>query len=364
MNPNEARAQFQADKVRFEQDGIFLPGVNSYTPEGWGKNFQLAMDAQNPLVTDPSAAIPAILTTTIDPEVIRVIYAPLAFADALGERRKGSWVDQTMMFPVVEATGEVSSYGDFNNNGRAGINLNWPAFQSYLFQTFIRYGELEMDRAALAKISYASELQTSAALVLNTFQNFSYAFGISGLQNYGILNNPYLSAALTPSTKAAGGTTWFTAGGAPNATANEVYNDIIALVMKIIAQTNGAVDYTTPMTLLVSPQSAGALLFANSFGLFVKALLKEGLPNLKIKIAPQYGVQSTTNPQGASASGNMIQLIVDSIQGQPVAYAAFNEKLRSHKLLPEASAWMQKQTSGTWGVILRQPIGVAQMVGV
>jgi hypothetical protein len=365
MNLQEARARWLADKAMHERRGVIaLPTVMRYLTEDEKHDFRIAMDAQPTLVTDPSAAIPAILTTTIDPEVYRVVYAPLSFAKILGERASGSWTDQTRMFPVVEETGEVSSYGDFNNNGRAGINMNWPQFQAYLFQCFVRYGELELERAGLAKINYVSELNQAAADLLNRFQNLSYAFGIAGLQNYGYINNPYLSAFLTPATKAAGGTTWFTAGGSPNATPNEVYNDILALIQKLIQQGNGAIDDESPMTLSLSPSSNQALKFANSFGVFVKDLLTQGYPNLKIMTAPQYGQQSTTNPQGYSTAGNVMQIKVDTIQRQTIAYAAYNEKLRAHKIIPEPSAWMQKFTSGTWGTITRMPVGVAGMIGI
>jgi hypothetical protein len=224
MNRQEAQAQWTAHKAAFEARGVVLPQVTMYTPDEWRADPSLAMDVSaGPLSTDPNSALPAMLTTTIDPEVIRAIFAPLQFAEILGERKYGDWLEETRMFPVVESTGEVSSYGDFNNNGRAGINLNWPQFQSYLFQIFQSYGERELARAGWARINYVSELGISAADLLNRYQNLTYAFGVQGLQNYGITNNPYLSASLTPAIKAAGGTTWFTAGDAPNATPNEVY---------------------------------------------------------------------------------------------------------------------------------------------
>lgn len=363
MNLQEARAKWQAHRPTLEARGVVLPGVEMYMPAEWKKDFRLAMDAQPTLSTDPSSGIPSILTTVIDPQVIRIVFTPLQFAKILTERKAGDWLEETRIFPVVEETGEVSSYGDFNNNGRAGVNLNFPNFQSYLFQTFIRYGERELERAGLAKINYVSELGVSAADLLNRYQNLSYAFGVAGLQNYGIINNPFLSAYVTPALKAAGGTTWFS-GNAPNATANEVYNDILALVEKLISQTNGTVELDDPMTLAMSPSSALALRFANSFGVYVRDLLKEGFPNMKVVTAPQYGQQTATNPQGYSAAGNAMQLIVTEIQGQKVAYAAFNEKLRAHKIIAEPSAWQQKETSGTWGTILRMPLGVTGMLGI
>ena len=363
MNVQEARTKWLEDKPVHEARGVYLPGVQMYLPDEWKRNFQLAMDAQPTLSTDPNSAIPSLLTTVIDPKVIRIVFTPLNFAKILTEQKNGDWLEETRIFPVVEETGEVSSYGDFNNNGRAGVNLNFPNFQSYLFQTFVRYGERELERAGLAKINYVSELEVSAADLLNRYQNLSYAFGISGLQNYGIINNPFLSAYITPATKAAGGTSWFV-GGSPNATANEVYNDIVALVERLINQTNGTVELDDEMTLVMGPSSAVALTFANTFGVNVKDLLKDNYPKLKIMTAPQYAQQTGNNPQGYSTAGNAMQLIVKSIAGQETAYAAFNEKLRAHKIIPEPSAWQQKMTSGTWGTITRLILGITGMLGI
>lgn len=364
MNLHEARTQWQADRQQLAALGIHFPAVQRYLTDAEKRDNRIAMDAlPGPLSTDPNSALPTILTTTIDPEIIRVVFSPLEFGEILGERQAGDWTEDTRLFPIVESTGQVSSYGDFNNNGRAGVNFNYPAFQSYLFQTIIKYGERETDRVGLAKINLISELGLASAQLLNTYQNLTYGFGVQNLQNYGIINNPYLSAFLTPATKAAGGTAWFN-GNTPNATANEVYNDIIALVNKLVAQTNGALNVKSKMTLAMSPQSEVAMTFTNSFGVSVADLMKKGYPNITVKTAPQYGTQSTTNPQGYSTAGNVLQLIADKVQGQTVAYAAYNEKLRAHKIVPELSAWQQKQTSGTWGTILRSPIAISGMIGV
>ena len=63
------------------------------------------------------------LTSVIDPEIIRVIFSPLDFAEILGERKAGVWTEQTRFFPIVEATGEVTSYDDYATGGRAGAKL-------------------------------------------------------------------------------------------------------------------------------------------------------------------------------------------------------------------------------------------------
>ncbi len=368
MNRQDAIAAWNEVKGVYAAKGLIVPGVKMFVPDEWkGTTLEqlLAMDAAaGTMVTDPNSAIPAMLTTAIDPDVIRVVFAPLQMAAIMGgERKAGDWLEETRMFPVVEETGEVSSYDDYSNNGRSGINFNYPQFQSYLYQTIVAYGERETERAGLMRINYVGEVTGAASSLLNRFGNLAYAFGIQGLQNYGLLNNPYLSAYLTPAIKAWGGTGWFN-NGSPAATANEVYNDILAAVEQIISQTNGAVDMDAPMTLALSPQSQLAMKFANSFGVSVASLLKEGFPNMQVKSAPQYGQKTSSNSQGYSPIGNVFQIIVEKVDNQKVAYPAFNEKLRAHKLVPELSSWKQKMTSGVWGTINRLPIGIAGMLGV
>lgn len=368
MDRNAAIAAWNEIKGIYAAQGLVLPYTKMLVPDEFKNSNQslveLAMDAAGNLSTDPNSALPSLLTTAIDPEVIRIVFAPLQMAKILGgEVKAGDWLEETRIFPVIEEEGEVTSYGDFATSGRTGINFNYPQFQSYLYQTFVAYGERETERAGLMRINYVGELTGAASSLLNRFGNLAYAFGIVGLQNYGLINNPYLSAYLSPAIKAWGGTTWFN-NGSPAATANEVYNDFLAVVEQIINQTNGAVDMDSPMTAALSPQSQLALKFTNSFGVSVAALLKEGFPNMKIMSAPQYGQKTSTNSQGYSAVGNALQIIVDRIDNQKVAKPAYNEKLRAHKLIPEPSSWKQKMTSGVWGTITRMPVGIAGMLGI
>jgi hypothetical protein len=358
-----ARSAFANDQARFEEYGAYFPGAQSYLCEPMRRNYELAMDAQPGLSTDPNGALPSLLTTYIDPDVYDIIFAILAMAEIFGEERKGDWLTETAMFPVVESAGEVTTYGDFNDNGRVTANTNWPQFQSYLFQTHLEYGDRELERAGLAKINWVSELQKSAARLLNTFANFGYAFGVQGLQNYGLLNSPVLAASLTPATKAAGGVTWFTAGGSPNASANEVYNDIVAMFENLVAVNGGHVDKDTVMTLAMSPASSVAMTFTNSFNVNVEDLLKKNFKNLTVKVAPQYGALSASNPQGIAA-GNLVQLIAKEVEGQRTGFMAYTEKLRSHRLVPQTASFRQKMTSGIFSAIIRYAAGITSMVGV
>lgn len=318
-------------------------------------DYNLAMDAQPGLVTVSNSGIPAFLTTYIDPKMIEVLVAPIKAAEAVGsEVKKGDWITETAMFPVVESTGQTAAYGDYSNSGSTGVNTNFPQRQSFHYQTVSQWGEKELERAGAARIDWASRVGIASVLTLNKFQNKTYLFGVAGLQNYGMLNDPALPANLTPGTKAAGGTTWSTVAGKPNATALEVLADIQAMFWNLQVRLNGNVDTDSKMTLITSPSAAVAKTFVNEFGLNVEDYLKQAYPNLTWKTVPEY----------KTGSGEQIQLVVDEIEGQRTWDCCFTEKMRAHPVVVEMSAFKQKKSQGTWGTVLYRPAAVQGMLGV
>ncbi len=363
MNYQEASTLWAEDSIRFQQLGVTLPDVKSYIPDGFATDFAFAMDSQPQLAaTAPNSAVPMIFTTMVDPKVFKALFAPNKATLILKEERRGTWVDDTIMLPITEAAGEVSSYGDYANNGAVTSNTNWPQRQAYLFQVIKQYGERELERAGAARINWVSELDYSAAVMLNKFSNLTYFFGVQGLQNYGLLNDPNLNASITPATKAWGGTSWYS-GNQVAATANEIYADVVSLFAQLVTQSGGLVDRETRMVLALSPASEAAFTTTNSFNVNVSDLLKKNFPNLRIVSAVQYGALSSTNPQGI-AGGNFMQLIAEEVEGQETGFMAFNEKMRAHKLIPDLSSYKQKVSGGSYGACLRQTFTIAGMLGI
>lgn len=308
-----------------------------------------ACDAQPTLITVSNSGIPAFLSTYIDPKLIDVLVSPMAAAEIVGsEVKKGDWITKTAMFLMVESTGETSSYGDYSENGRAGVNSNFPQRQSYHYQVMTQWGEEELENAGLARIDWANRLNIASVLTLNKFQNKSYFFGVSGLQNYGLLNDPNLNAAIVPTTKVAGGTGW------TNATAIEVLADVQKLYKQLQTQAGGLIDLTTKMTLAMSPLSQVALTKTTDFNVNVSDILKKNFPGMTVKVAPEY----------TTASGELVQLIADEIDGQRTADVAFTEKLRAHPITVMSSSFKQKKSQGTWGCIVYRPVFIGQMLGV
>lgn len=317
-------------------------------------DINLALDAQPGLVTVSNSGIPAFLTTYIDPKLIEVLVAPIKSAEAVGsEVKKGDWITETAMFPVVESTGQTAAYGDYNNAGSVGVNTNFPQRQSFHYQTISQWGEKELERAGAARIDWASRVSIAGALTLNKFQNKSYLFGVAGLQNYGMTNDPALPANLSPGAKAAGGTAWIVSG-VPNAAALEVLKDIQSMFYALQNRLKGNVDLSSNMTLIMSPQSEVALTFTNEFNVNVADLLKKNFPNLKVKTVPEY----------ATGSGQLVQLVVDEIEGQRTWDCCFTEKMRAHPVFIDLSSFKQKKSQGTWGTVIYRPAAIQGMLGV
>ena len=155
---------------------------------------------------------------------------------------------------------------------------------------------------------------------------------------------------MTPGATGTGsGTTWATKDGAA------IYADISgSLYAKLIAQTKGLVDLETKMKLVMSPNSQVYMTRTNQYNVNVTDQLKKNFPNMTLETAVEY----------TTTSGELVQLIADNLEGQDTGYCSFTEKLRGHPVIADLSAWKQKKSGGTWGAIIKQPLAIAQMLGV
>jgi len=338
-------------KALQQQAGIHFMGVDAGLQQRGGA--ALAMDAQPALLTTSNSGIPAFLSTLVDPRVIDILIAPNRAAEIVGEEiKKGDWTTDTAMFPVVESTGEVSSYGDYSNEGKSGANTAFPQRQSYTYQVVTQWGERELERMALARIDWANRQNIASVSTLGKYQNKTYFFGVAGLENYGLLNDPSLYAPIAPTIET-------TLGNAVTWAAKDalgIYADALALFTQLQVQSSnsGYVDMDAKMTLAISPGVQPNLGKVTQYNVSVEDMLKKNFPNLTIKTAPEY----------ATAAGNLVQLIVEEVEGVRTASVAFTEKLRAHPVFVDLSSFKQKKSQGTWGCIIFRPMFIAAMLGV
>ena len=335
---NELRASLQREW------GVHFHGAMDFLPEGVGKNFDLAMDAQPALVTVSNTGIPAYLANYLDPKVVEVLISPMKAATIIGETKKGDWTTESATFPSIEYTGEVSSYGDFSENGTAGANTNFNTRQAFQYQTMTKWGDRELEMVGLAKIDWASRLNIASILTLNKFQNKTYFFGVSGLKNYGLLNDPTLNASIAPTA------VWTLAG----TSAEVIYEDIRRIFAQLQIQSAGVIDQTANMVLAMSPSVSVALNKTNTYNVNVSDMLKKNFPNLRVETAVEY----------ATTSGELVQMIVTNHEGQDTATCAFTEKLRTFPIILGSSSYRQKKSQGSLGSVIFRPFLIASMISV
>lgn len=339
-------------RARLAADGVSLIEGHTmeYLPAEWrnrasGKS--LAMDAQPTLSTVANSAIPSIFTAYIDPKRIKTLFAPQQAAQFYGEQRMGDWTKDQLMFPRTEITGFTSAYGDFNQNGKSNANANWVSRQTFRFQTFTRWGELEAARYGEAMIDWAALQAEASSETIARAMNTSYFYGVSGLKLYGGLNDPALPAAISPGSKVAGGLTW------ANGTTIEIYNDFLKLYTALQTQLPALVDMSASMVCGIPNTLEPYLAKTNDFGKTVKEIIQQSFPNVRFVVIPQFVTQS----------GNLIQLRLETVQGQEVCTSAYTEKLRLHPVITLHSGWEQKNSASTAGTVIKAPVAFVQMLG-
>ncbi len=322
--------------------GIILPSsvTNVSTPLA-----TYAMDAATltpTLVGTPNAGIPNYLTTYVDPKVIEVNVAPMNAAELIGESKKGDWTTLVAAFVQAEPTTRVATYGDYSSDGSSDANINYPQRQSYFFQTWTRWGERQLEMAGAGRVDLASQLNYSSALGLAKFLNASYLFGIAGLQNYGLTNDPRLIAPV------AAGTNWAT--GTPDA----IFNSLVAQFKALATQSNGIIKQTDELKVGLDPTALADMNNVNIYGLSAAKLIKDAFPRMEFVMIPEY----------ATAGGRLVQMWAPKVEGQETATCGFTEKMRAHAIERYSSYFRQKKSAGTWGAVIFKPFAMAAQLGV
>lgn len=322
--------------------GVILPSdvQNVSTPVS-----QYAMDAASltpTLVGTPNSGIPSFLTTYVDPKVIEVLVAPMKAAEIVGESKKGDWTTLTAAFIQAEPTTKVATYGDYSADGDSDTNINYPQRQAYFFQTWTRWGERELEMAGAGRVDLAAQLNYASALGLSKFLNNSYLFGVSGLQNYGLTNDPRLPAPVAATVN------WATA------TPDVIFNSIKDMFKQLQIQSQGIIEQTDELKLSMPPTASGDLNAVNTYGLSAAKLLKDAFPKIEIVTVPEYD----------TGSGRLVQMWAPRIEGQESATCAFTEKMRAHAIERYSSYFRQKKSAGTWGAVIFRPLACTQLLGV
>lgn len=313
----------------------------------------LAFDADVQPTMSANGGIPAIVATFIDPTIVNTLFADNRAVQIIGgEEKKGAWAQDSFMIQRVEGSGDTVAYDDYSEQGGVQVTSEWEGRDVYRFQSMVTYGELEQERYGLAMLPYVARKQEEAIRIIDQDANKFYFYGVDGLRNYGLLNDPALPAPITPLT-AGGKVKW------ADKQIIDIYNDVLAMYGKLVAQTNGiigdGVNMDSQLVLALSNTVSVYVKKSNEiFGNSVEKMLKDSFPNLTIETAPQY----------STASGELAQMFVKEARGQKSGYGAYSEKLRTHPLIPGTSSYKQKYSAATYGTVITMPVFFVQMLGI
>ena len=296
---------------------------------------------------DPNTAVPAYMNVYANPRVIEILTAKRNYKAIAPEVKNGDWSTAFTQFRALELTGTVTPYQDYDANGQANVNTNFPTRQQYRFQTTLRVGDLEQDVNAAARIDLFAEKQRSAATLLEISFNKYAFYGVENLNIYGLLNDPNLNADLTPTTGTAGNT-WTLK------TADEIMSDFAKMYGKLYERSNGWIDGNTKTKLVIAPAALAELNKVNAFGASVKKMLADTYPNMEILSAPEM----------VTGSGNLAMILADEVNGQPTVEFGYSEKYKAHSIIRDSSSMYQKISAGTYGAIVYMPFAIVTMLGV
>lgn len=304
-----------------------------------------AMDAASlapTQITVSNAGVPVFLTTWVDPRGIEILLAPMNASKVFGEVKKGDWTTTTAMFRTIEPGGQVATYGDWSNDGMSTSNTTYPTRESYTFQTWTEWGDRELAQAGAGYIDLAADKEYASVTVMAKFMNKSYLYGVAGLKNYGLTNDPNLPAAVAATVNYA------------TATPEDIANDINRQVALLVAQSNGVITGNEPMVFATAPSVIQNMRRTNSFGLTAAAKIAENYANIEFVGIPEYD----------TAAGRLAQLWVKEIEGRPTAELGFNEKMRAHAVERYSTNTRQKKSGGTFGAVIYRPFAVTATLGV
>lgn len=308
----------------------------------------LALDAAP--ATPVSNAVPQWMLNYVDPKVIEVLLAPKTAEQIFRPVRKGDFQTKTATFQMVESAGFVDTYGDYSEGGMSDVNITFPTRQSYSFETMVRWGDMQILEWGEAKIDYYSRREIAAAHTLKEAHNRIWFYGVDGMDNRGILNDPDLPASISPAPDpdAANATQW------EHKTSLGIFNDFLALFRRLSEQGMGSLTMNDKLVAVVSNNVSPHLLKTNQYNVNVGDTLKKAFPNLRVVVAPEC----------ATAAGETVMLAAETVEGNPTAELGYTELERSHGIVRLSSSYQEKKSGGNWGAVIYYPLAIATMVGV
>jgi Uncharacterized protein conserved in bacteria (DUF2184) len=319
---------------------------------------KMAMDDTVQFAAPSNGTIPY-FTTIWTNKLIKQLLQVTASRKLTHEFQQGQWATTNIKLPTLAYLGQSAPYADFGGAGNTSVNTNWVDRETVRLQRTITYGDLAVAQMSMGKIDYVAALREALANLVALDQDEINFFGYSGINVFGMLNDPNLNATIPAPASAANPSS----GQWIYKTFTEIIFDINTMVNAIVARAGGNADsYNDKFYLALPPAVVTYLNDPNSFGVnSVKAYIQNTYPNMEI-VQAQF-LQGSGSPIGAS-NPNYALMIWEKLGGQECVLNAFSSLWNSHGVVREISYFNEKISYTVSGSIVTMPAGVQIMSGI
>jgi hypothetical protein len=306
IRPFEAGVDFALDDYEdLKAIGIggydTIANMASIHPE-YAKAISFGMDAIQQPITTPSNAVPLQFLQNFMPGHVGIATAVRQADGILGLSTIGSWEDEQVIVRTIEIAGTTAPYSDTSNTPLTTWNPNFVQRTVTRFETGILVGRLEEARVSRIQENSAAIKRNAATLNLAIQRNLIafYGYNSGNDKTYGMLNDPnllsYNNAYVDPVTSSA---LW------SNKTFQGITQDLRLAVAGLMTQSQGIIDVSTPMTLVLPTSRVAYLAVTTDFGISVESWIKQTYPNMRIVSCPQF--------QLANGGANVFYLYADAV---------------------------------------------------
>lgn len=309
-----------------------------------------------PNITPNNIGMPAGILSQVSVEVAETILAYRSGDEALGGRKKLlDWEQQDYYLPLVEKTGSVEPYSDFDDSVASGLNVTFGRTGHYLFSTSYNVGEREAMQLAQGNINSDNYLISASlealAVELNRVAFNGYVNNNGSFLVYGLLNNTFLNNYETSDKKFS----------------DMTYLECVAFFAKAIAklrsQTGNNIQRGSKLRVVVASNAfdALALKFTDLGVDAITALINKFKElNVEITITPAIELDN------ANANQDVIYFILENSQGgiSDTTTLGYSEIGRMSNVVLGTTYKQQKVSAGTTGAVIYKPSYIVRYTNI
>ena len=309
-----------------------------------------------PSITSNNIGMPGGLLSQVSVEVLETILAYRSGDDALGGRKKVlDWEQQDYYMPLVEKTGSVSPYSDYDDAIASGLNVTFGKAGHYVFSTSYNVGEREAMQLSQSNINAESYLLNASlealAVELNRVAFNGYVNNSNSFLVYGLLNHPELNNYEANTKKF------------EDMTFAEVVAFFSKAIAKLRSQTGNNLQKGSALRVVIASSAFDALsLKFTDLGIDAISALIEKFEKLGINIS----IIPAIELEKANANQDVIYFILENSQGgiSDTTALGYSEIGRLSSVVIGSTFKQQKISAGTTGALMYKPAYIVRYTNI